>query len=249
LRIFAISDLHLSFSRPKPMDRFGKHWHNHPKKIARHWEKTVHEDDVVLIPGDISWAMRMDEAKEDLLWLDRLAGRKIILKGNHDYWWPSKRKLRMELEKTSISALHNDSILLEDIVIFGSRLWTPPALEFNFWTQNAEEDAPTGEVFDEKRWNRELDRLEKSLESIPGDGLELLAMVHFPPVDPQGRCSTAAEMIAGAKARTCVFGHLHRPDDLPCPEFRVQVGGTMFQLVSADTVDFMPVQIWPPDTE
>jgi len=128
LKIFAIGDLHLGHAVDKPMDVFGARWKDHASRIAGNWEKAVGPDDLVLVPGDLSWAMRMEEAEEDLKWLERLPGRKIIIKGNHDYWWPSISRLRRRLEGTSVHALQYDSIAVGPVAVGGTRLWTFPDL-------------------------------------------------------------------------------------------------------------------------
>ena len=132
MKIFAIGDLHLGHAVDKPMDIFGPQWKAHVHQIATNWQGRVRDQDLVLIPGDVSWAMRFEEAEQDLVWLDRLPGRKVLLKGNHDYWWPSISRLRERFKGTSLYALQYDSISISGATIGGSRLWTVPELDLPY---------------------------------------------------------------------------------------------------------------------
>ena len=125
MRVFAISDLHLSNACDKPMDIFGGRWVGYTQKIEKAWNETVQKDDLVLIAGDISWAMKLEEAVPDLLWIDSLPGNKIIIKGNHEYWWKSVSAVRQVLP-ASIQAIQNDAIKLDGLVICGTRGWDIP---------------------------------------------------------------------------------------------------------------------------
>ena len=127
MKIFAIGDLHLSHSSGKPMDIFGDHWKNHHLLIEKNWRDLIMEDDLVLLPGDLSWAMTLDEAEEDLVWLENLPGRKIITKGNHDYWWHSISQLKNRLPH-SIIPLQHTALDCGTAVITGTRGWITPCL-------------------------------------------------------------------------------------------------------------------------
>lgn len=128
MNIFAIGDLHLSFANPKPMDIFGDNWTDHPEKIRRAWLASITEDDLVLIPGDISWAMNLEEARPDLDYIAELPGKKVMIRGNHDYWWSTVSKVRKAVDP-SISVLQNDSLkVTDDLVIAAARGWDSPAL-------------------------------------------------------------------------------------------------------------------------
>ena len=130
MRVFAIADLHLSKANPKPMDVFGENWAGHPDLIFKHWQESVTDDDLVLIAGDISWAMNLYDAMLDLESIHKMPGKKVILRGNHDYWWSAIGKLRKVLPK-SIVALQNDAHLVGDVVIAGTRGWNcPGSFEF-----------------------------------------------------------------------------------------------------------------------
>ena len=169
LAIFGISDLHLSFSTGKPMDIFGSHWKNHAQKMAESWDSMVGPEDIVLCPGDLSWAMRLDEAQPDLQWIGDRPGKKILGRGNHDYWWNGIKKVRAALPESCI-ALQNDAVALDDAVIAGSRLWSGPgALDYG--------------PDDQKIYERELSRLELSLKNAQqiSEGKPIIASVHYPP--------------------------------------------------------------------
>ena len=174
MRIFGISDLHLSFSSDKPMDVFGDHWRGHADKMATAWDAMVGADDVVLCPGDLSWAMKLEGAAPDLGWIGARPGRlKILTRGNHDYWWSAIGKVRAALP-VGVVALQNDAVDLGDVVVCGSRLWTcPGALD---WDSH-----------DEKIYVREVERLKLSLEAGHklAAGRPLIAAIHYPPFDKQ----------------------------------------------------------------
>ena len=126
MSIYVIADLHLSFSNDKPMDIFGKNWENHAEKIRNNWIKKVKEDDYIILPGDFSWAMYLEDIKLDFEYLNSLPGKKILLKGNHDYWWGTTKKINEFLEENkiqNINVLYNNSFLIENKVIVGTRGW------------------------------------------------------------------------------------------------------------------------------
>ena len=151
MKIFAISDLHISTSTNKPMDIFGGNWVNYMEKICEDWENKVSDDDLVLIGGDISWAMALDDAKKDLEIISKLKGKKILIKGNHDYWWSGIGKVRDMLPE-NFYALQNDSVRFDGVVICGSRCWSVPG-------------SPDFDEQDRKIYNREIERLRLSLKN------------------------------------------------------------------------------------
>jgi predicted phosphohydrolase len=167
--IFGLSDLHLSFSTDKPMDVFGDHWAGHADKMAAAWDAQVSEDDVVLCPGDLSWAMRLDQAAADLAWIGERPGLKVLGRGNHDYWWSAIGKVRKALPERCV-ALQNDAVDVGSAVVAGSRCWAAPgALDYS--------------EADEKIYQREIGRLRLSLEAgkkLAGDR-PLIAAIHYPP--------------------------------------------------------------------
>ncbi len=222
MAIFALSDLHLGFAVDKPMDRFGPAWVRHADKVARHWRACVGDLDTVLVCGDTSWAMRLDAAKLDLEWLAELPGRKILLRGNHDYWWSSLRKLRAALP-AGIEPLHNDCIVVEGWQVCGSRGWNLPS------AQGAPEDAAI--------FARELGRLRLSLEAARGAGPKL-AMLHYPPYAVEVGESPVLDLLVEFGVRIFVYGHLHAMAPGTYPEG--MHAGIEFHCVSVDLVDFTP---------
>lgn len=198
MKVYAISDLHLSFGSNKPMDIFGEKWENYLEKIVIDWNNKVQDDDIVLIPGDISWAMKLEETKEDFEFLGSLKGKKIIIRGNHDYWWSSLSAVRKVLPE-NVFALQNDAIKFNDIIFCGTRGWTVP--EITFATEQ-----------DEKVFKREVIRLELSLKSakaLQKNNEMIICMMHYPPTNSQRQKSEFTDLIEKYNVKKVVFGHLH----------------------------------------
>jgi predicted phosphohydrolase len=227
MSIFAISDLHLGFDVDKPMDRFGPQWENHPEKIAQRWRAIVQPHDTVLVCGDTSWAMRLSEATTDLEFVHALPGRKILLRGNHDYWWSSLAKVRQALP-SSMSPLQNDSLAVEGVQVAGSRGWLLPG--------------PDSTPDDERIFQRELERLRLSLDSIAQPGPRL-AMLHYPPFDLQQGTSAVVDLLRAHDVELCVYGHLHAMEPGTYPEG--EIDGIEYHCVSVDLVDFTPRRLRP----
>jgi predicted phosphohydrolase len=230
MKIWAIGDLHLSYGNDgqlrKPMDIFGSNWKDHDLKIKRNWEENVAPEDYVMIPGDFSWAMNLEEIKFDLEYLDKLPGKKILLRGNHDYWWTSSRKMQ-DFFPHDIGFIQNNHIKIgENIYICGTRGWTVPG-EKGFSQE------------DEKIYARELMRLRLSLDSIPRDPeREVIVLFHYPPVNLKHEYSDVIEILREYKVKTCIYGHLHDASiKLRLPEAE---WGINFILASADALDFSP---------
>lgn len=201
MKVFAISDLHLSINNPKPMDIFGPVWDNYLTEIENNWNEIVSDDDIVLIPGDISWAMKFEEAKIDLDYICKLKGHKVIIKGNHDYWWSSISEIRNYLYNNTY-ALQNDAVKIGDVVICGSRGWS--VLEEN-------EKTPQ----DEKIYRRELIRMELSLKSMEAkreEGDKVIVMTHFPPFNYNMDDNAMLQLFENYGVNAVVFGHLHSYD-------------------------------------
>jgi len=234
MRIFALGDLHFSFDAQgveyKPMDIFGFKWENHAQKIEENWHKTVSQDDVVLVPGDISWALKLEEAIYDLNFLGKLPGLKIIVKGNHDLWWQSLTKVRGVLPPQTV-ALQNNHVLLENgIAICGTRGWDcPGSINYN---------GPD----DEKVYKREVHRLRLSLESVKEEVREIIVMLHYPPTNNKHELSGFIELLLEYKVKTCIYGHLH--SDAIKNALPEEKWGINFHLVSADAVNFSPKLIY-----
>jgi len=233
--LFALSDLHLSLGTDKPMDVFGPTWQNHTEKIKENWNKTVGTDDLVIISGDVSWATYLDEAKKDLEFVNSLPGKKLITKGNHDYWWESITKLekfKAENNLNSISFLHNSFLTYENFSIGATRFWlTPQSDSFN--------------KEDKKIYERELIRLSISLEKLDKECLSdntRVAVLHFPPVNCQGKCDEdVMKIFKKYNVKKCIYGHLHGEGIKNA--FTGSIDGVDFYITSADALDFTPLRI------
>lgn len=227
MALFAISDLHLALKVDKPMDVFGAHWLNHHEKIKDNWINKITEKDTVLIAGDISWSMKADESKEDLDWINSLPGRKIIVKGNHDYWWSSIKKLNSMY--ANMSFVQNNFFTYEDYAICGTRGWTCPG-----------SDKYT--AHDEKIYLREQIRLRLSLEEAKKAGHnKFICMIHYPPTNEKFEESAFTEIFEEYKVEKVVYGHLHGP-----ALGRVLNGtreGVQYIMTSCDFINFDPVRI------
>ena len=232
MRIFGISDLHLSFSSDKPMDVFGDHWRGHADKMATAWDAMVGADDVVLCPGDLSWAMKLEGAALDLGWIGARPGRlKILTRGNHDYWWSAIGKVRAALP-VGVVALQNDAVDLGDVVVCGSRLWTcPGALD---WDSH-----------DEKIYVREVERLKLSLEAGHklAAGRPLIAAIHYPPFDKQQGGTAYSALLEQFGVAVCVYGHLHGRR-AHRTAFEGERAGVRYHLIACDHLAFSPVVVW-----
>ncbi|OPZ60022.1 MAG: Calcineurin-like phosphoesterase [Deltaproteobacteria bacterium ADurb.Bin510] len=229
MKIFAIADLHLSLSAEKPMDIFGEHWREHPSKIASAWRELVAAEDLVLIPGDISWAMRLSDAATDLAFIHELPGTKVIIRGNHDYWWSSLKKLRENLP-SSIVPLQNTALTVGAVGIAGSRLWIDPDLAL----ENATDD-------DRRIYENELARLELSLKDLPAAASRRIIMSHFPPIALDGRPSRASILAERYGCELWVFGHMHLGTNAPdYAAFNRVQAGTRYEFAAADYLDFRP---------
>ena len=222
MSLFAIADTHLSFGTDKPMDSFPG-WNDYVDRIEKNWNKIVTDDDTVVIAGDISWAMNFDELKADFDFIERLNGKKIILKGNHDYWWNTSKKMNdfIELQRyKTISILFNNSYDIDGVSVCGSRGWL----------------FDVDDEHDEKVLNREVGRLRLSLESAVND--EIIVFLHYPPVTTDTKCDEILNLLKEYGIKKCYYGHLHgiaakkAIDDV--------VDGIEFRLISCDRLGFIP---------
>lgn len=226
MRIYAIGDLHLPGGDIKPMDVFGPHWENHFARIAQDWQSRVRGEDIVLVPGDISWAMQLTDALCDLRAIAALPGRIFILRGNHDYWWSSLTQLRSSLPE-GMYAVQNDAFDVGECVVCGTRGWTIPM-------------GPTPDARDEKLYRREALRLEMSLKEAQrmAQGRPVVAMMHYPPLLPETlRQGTAfTRLLTQYGVARCVYGHLHGQSVQR--GFGGMYGGVTYDLVSCDALGF-----------
>ena len=227
MALYTIGDTHLSLSRDKPMDIFGEKWKDHAEKLKSGFS-AVGQDDLTVICGDLSWGMGIEETKEDFLFIDALPGRKIILKGNHDYWWSTATKTRKFFEQNGISTidiLYNNCFDYGDYAICGTRGW--------FYEEEK------GNEHDAKIMHREIMRLETSLNAA-GDRKKLV-FLHYPPVFQSYRCEEILQLLKKHEVRLCCYGHINGKG---CNfAFNGWMDGTEFRLVSADFVDFTPVRL------
>ncbi|MBQ7501606.1 metallophosphoesterase [bacterium] len=226
MKIFALSDLHLSFTQNKAMDVFGEKWRCHWQKIAESWRRLVCADDTVLVAGDISWGMRPQEAVEDLAWLSELPGRKILIRGNHDYWWQSIGKLRAAYPE--LTFVQNDAVMIEGVGICGSRGWALPG-------------SPEYDAQDIKIFQREQLRLEMGLKAVPAEAKLKIAMMHYPPLNSPKQDSEFSLLLEKYKIDACIYGHLHNYSQ---PGQCFARNGINYYLTSADYLDFTPALIY-----
>lgn len=227
MSLYAIGDLHLALGMNKPMDVFGDAWTKHEEKIKDNWLKKINDLDTVLIPGDISWAMKTQEAKIDLDFIAELPGRKVFVKGNHDYWWNSTGKLNGMYE--NMIFLQNTFTTYEDFAICGTRGWDLPNEKF------------TPQDF--KTYERELGRMKLSLESAVKSGYnKILFMMHFPPLLYGIEESGFTKILNEYAVDKVVYGHLHGKENFKYGK-QGKIQNCNYQLVSADYINFDPVLI------
>jgi predicted phosphohydrolase len=230
MRVFAIGDLHLEGGTGKTMERFGENWRNHDGKIFAAWDRIGRDDDLLLVVGDSSWAMRIEEAQADLDRIANMRGTKLLFKGNHDYWWQSSAKMSRILHP-SIKIIQGNSIIINRVAVAGTRGWNCPG---DSWFKPE----------DEKIYEREVLRLKAALDSLKGresDFDSLIVALHYPPTNSKHEPSGFTELIDTHKANACVYGHLHGESiNSALTGWR---GNTYHYLVSADGVDFTPAKI------
>jgi len=239
MNIYTIGDLHLSIAVDKPMDIFGEKWTNHQEKITEYWTATVKDEDVVIIPGDISWGMSAEEALPDLIYIEELPGKKILLKGNHEYWWGTMNKLK-ELKSTnkldSIEFLHNNYIYREEknSCLCGTRGWKCPG---GWDTANFSDQ-------DTKIYLREIQRLELSLKAGAEKSENIICFTHFPPFNNKAEVSGFTELMEKYKVKQCYYGHLHGPSLKYAFNGKISDDSiTEYHLVSGDYLGFKPMLI------
>ena len=253
MNIFAIGDLHMPSRLGKHMDVFGAQWNGHVAKVARAWDDVVTEEDLVLVPGDTSWGMRLDEVVDDLGWLGERPGTKVLIRGNHDYWWQSITKVRAALPP-SCHAIQNDAYVHPSgrVAVAGTRLWDVPDLRFGSvidWGDAPPiSEAPSEEeaAADAKIFEREMGRLDRSLRALPPGGALRIAMLHYPPTTPDLVESPVTRLLESHRVDVCVFGHLHsvRAD----VRFDGERNGIRYVLSSVDFIDFRPLLLLALDT-
>ena len=226
MSIYAISDLHLSYSSPKPMDIFGDAWKDHDRRIADNWDAIVSPEDTVLIAGDHSWALKFEEARPDIEYIAARPGHKIMIRGNHDYWWRREATTRMQrLVPEGITLLQGKAVVLDGIGITGTR----------GWRVELEEDVDAG---DSRVMRRELSYLEKGLKAIPENVDAKIVMLHYPPFNVDLEPNEFADLLQAHKVDILVYGHIHTGYYL-----EGDVNGIEYKLVSVDHIGFAPVLV------
>ena len=240
MAVFTIADLHLSGSSDHPMDVFGARWQNYTEKIVKKWKAVVTDEDTVILPGDFSWAMNLEEARADFALLESLPGKKILSKGNHDFWWETAAKMGRYFEANgfrSISLLYNNAYVVEDFIVCGTRGW--------FLEEGQQQTV--GEVEYAKIVNREVLRLRLSLDAAmklkTGENAEkeVIVFLHFPPLWNDFACHEILEVLKEYGIRRCYHGHIHGAYYHPrtrCTE------DLTLTLVSSDFLDFVPQKIF-----
>jgi len=227
MALFAISDLHLSSTSEKPMDVFGDKWYKHDEKIKENWLKSINDQDTVLIAGDISWSMKMEEGKEDLEFIHNLPGRKIFIKGNHDYWWTSITKLNSLYD--DMDFIQNNFFSYEDYAICGTRGWvTPSSSKFT--------------AHDKKIYDRELIRLRLSLDlAVKANFKKIIVMVHYPPTNEGFNNLGFIDIFKEYNVERVIYGHLHGYGLNNV--FEGIKDGIEYMLTSCDYINFDPIKI------
>ncbi len=243
MSVFVMADTHLSIGTNKPMDKFGARWKNHAEKIREHWSETVSDTDTVIIPGDLSWGINLEEALEDFRFIDALPGKKILLKGNHDYWWDTVTKMTAFFEANGIrtmSFLHNSAVRCEDFIICGSRGWYNE--DKKVITAN---DVDTAKLIAREvgRIRTSLDAgkaLREQLETEEGISPELLVFLHFPPYFKGYICDEIILELYRYGITRCYYGHIHGVYDVPVTRRYMDID---FTFVSGDFLNFIPLKI------
>lgn len=229
MAVFTIADLHLSLGTDKPMDIFNG-WNNYVQRLEKNWRAIVKESDTVVIVGDISWAMRLEEIENDFRFLHSLPGQKLLIKGNHDYWWSTRKKIEEFIAEKgfdTIKIIFNSACLADGYAICGTRGW--------FYDCG---DSPA----DKKVLNREVGRLNASINAAKELGGEPVAFLHYPPVYGDYECTEIMDALVNQNIKKCYYGHIHG-GNAGKKAFTGEYKGIKFTLVSCDYTEFCPVLI------
>lgn len=228
MSLFAIADLHLSLGEDKPMDIFSG-WDDYVNRLESNWKRLVTDNDTVVIAGDISWAMKLEETYEDFKFINDLPGKKIFLKGNHDYWWGTKSKIDSflsEKELNNIAVLFNNTYTCDSFAVCGTRGW--------FLENDTEQDI--------KVLNREVGRLAMSIEAAIKTDKEPIVFLHYPPYYNGIECKEIIDVLLKYNIKKCYYGHIHGRSNFRFA-FEGEYKGIDFRLISCDKVGFMPVLV------
>ncbi|MBQ9805052.1 MAG: metallophosphoesterase [Clostridia bacterium] len=240
MSLFVIADLHLSSDGSKSMEKFGSRWKDYMNKLRRGWTAVVREDDTVIIPGDISWSLKLEDALPDLLFLESLPGKKLIGKGNHDFWWSTASKMNAFFKEhgvQTVQMLYNNAYALEDCIACGTRGW---------FVEEAQQNT-VGSVDYLRIVNREVIRLRmsldeaKALQALPENtGKPIAVFLHFPPVWNEFVCREITDVLQEYGIQRCYFGHIHSAYHAPSSSF---FEGIEFVLCAADYLNFAPLPV------
>ena len=241
--VFAIADTHLSFQADKSMELFRGNWSGYIEKLEKNWNEAISDFDSVVIAGDISWGSDFLECEKDFAFInDNLKGEKYILKGNHDYWWNTMSKMNTWLSEKNfdkIKIVHNNAYLCENIIICGTRGW--------FIGEEGEDGVSKEEMFNQKILNREVGRLNMSIQAAKkiqaeNPTCEIVAFLHYPPIYGDYICNEIVDLIAQENIARCYFGHIHNIAEHKIKKSRKNIN---FEVISADYLDFAPIKITP----
>lgn len=236
MSLFVISDLHLDIlTNEKSMEVFGEKWKNYTQRLKNNWTAVVQKNDTVIIPGDISWALTLESSIHDLRWINDLPGRKILMKGNHDFWWSTSKKMKTffaENQLDTLDILYNDAVEVENYILAGSRGW--------FVDKTTQPQSVVNADYD-KILNREKIRLKMSLDKAKKlqeiSKKEILVFLHFPPVWSDFVCDDIIFLLKEYGVSRVFFGHIHGVYNISsCFEYE----GIKFKMISADFIDFLP---------
>lgn len=231
MALFTLADTHLSLTTEKPMDVFGHRWRDHTQKLKAEWNRLVSPSDTVVVGGDLSWGISLEEAREDLRFLDALNGQKILLRGNHDYWWSTLKKITDFFEEngiTTLKLLQNNAFVYQDLAICGCRGWYSDSA-------NAPEESDYKKIV-----AREAARLKMSLEAVKDAALEKIVFMHFPPCFENYVCRPLIDLMHEYGVKRCYYGHIHGVYAI-APVRRFEE--IDFHIVSADYLNFAPLLV------
>lgn len=250
MKVWTIADVHLSFGvEGKEMDVFGDNWKNHSEKLEKNWRAKIADDDLILMAGDISWALHIDEVKPDLDWIGNLPGTKVMIRGNHDLWWKSAAKVRSILPP-SIHIIHHDAFFFQGIAIGGSRLWDHPDIAFDSYIEfrkiegvniHAKTHSKKEEDHDRKVFTSEINRLRWSLDAMEKEAKKRIVMVHHPPTGPGHEDTPITKMLEEARIDIVLYGHLHSLKKEAPVNFTKN--GVRYLFTAADYLDFDPLEL------
>ncbi|MBS0585806.1 MAG: metallophosphoesterase [Verrucomicrobia bacterium] len=252
MKVWAIADLHLSFGvKGKEMDVFGPRWARHHQRLKEHWLEKVQKEDLVLLAGDISWALHLEEVLPDLTFLEELPGTKVMIKGNHDYWWSSANKIRAILPP-SVQIIHNDAVTYKGVTIGGTRLWENPEIDFEEYIEyikppstvhvHPHVDTEAVRAQDAKIYKKEIERLLMSLKQLDPKASKRIVMVHYPPTDPSQKETAITKICDEYAIDYCLYGHVHNLKEGSPVNFKRNK--TTYLCTAGDLLHFEPLYLF-----